>query len=372
MAKDYYQILGVSRDASQEEIKKAYRRLAHKYHPDKEGGNEEKFKEINEAYQVLSDPQKRKQYDQFGQTFAGNAGGASWQDFARAYGGEGFDFSQGFGEGVEFDFGDLGDLGDLFSNIFGGFSGGRRQSAKRRGEDLEVEIAIDFLEAVKGGKRTLVIDKYVTCPTCHGSGGAKDSKVETCSRCQGSGKVESMQRSLFGMVRTVKVCPVCQGEGKVFTKKCPTCHGSGRVKKKVEVEVDIPAGVDTGTTLHLPGQGNAGPQGSPPGDLYVHIKVKPSSEFKREGDNIITELPISFSQAALGDKVDIKTVDGVVSLKIPAGIQSGQVLKLSGKGVPHLRRRGRGDHLVKIKVITPKSLTRKQRKILEELKQEGL
>ncbi len=371
MAKDYYEILGVSRDASQEEIKKAYRRLAHKYHPDKEGGDEQKFKEINEAYQVLSNAEKRRQYDQFGQAFTG-AGGDSWQDFARAYGQGGFDFARGF-SGGSFDFGDLGDLEDLFANIFGGgFSTARSTRRRRQGEDIEIELTIDFMEAVKGTKREIELYKYVSCDVCSSKGSAPGSKIITCSRCGGSGQVESVQRSFFGMMRSVQVCPVCQGEGKVFTEKCRSCGGAGRKREKIKLEVNIPAGVETGTTLKLSGQGHAGNLGQRPGDLYVHINVRPSPKFKREGDNIISELNISFSQAALGDKVEIKTIDGPVNLKIPAGVQSGQLLKLSGKGVPHLNRRGRGDHLVKIKIVTPKSLNRRQKQLLEQLRDVGL
>lgn len=371
MSKDYYEILGVTKGASQDEIKKAFRKLAHQHHPDKGNGDDKKFKEINEAYQTLSKPEKRKQYDQFGETHSGTGpGGMNWQDFARAQSQGGFN-SGGFdgSQGVHFDFGDLGDVEDLFSGIFGGRS---RRQANQRGGDIEAVLTIDFNEAVFGVTKEVELEKKVTCAHCQGQGAEPGSKVIACKQCQGSGQVEALQRSFFGTVRTVQACPSCQGQGKIFSSKCKKCLGQGIETKRVKIPIEIPAGADSGVTLKLTGQGEAGEQGKSAGDLYIRIQVKPSTKFIRHGDDIVDELNINFSQAALGDKINIDTLDGKVSLKIPAGVEPATILKLSGQGVPHMNKRGRGDHLVKIRIKTPKNLSRQQKKLLEEMKTEGI
>ncbi len=375
MSKDYYELLGVTKSASQDEIKKAFRKLAHKYHPDKSNGDDKKFKEINEAYQVLSKPEKRKQYDQFGQSFSGaGPGGMNWQDFARANSQGGFDFNQGSnGQSANFDFGDLGDIEDLFSGIFGGgFSSARGGARSKKGLDLEVRLVIDFKEAVFGVKKEIEIEKDVVCSSCGGSGGAQGSKIDVCSKCQGSGFVEILQRSFFGAVRNRQICPDCSGRGKIYAKKCKECSGQGIVKKRVRIPIEIPAGADDSVTLKMAGQGQVGANGTIAGDLYIRINIQPQNKFDRRGDDIFEEMNIGFTQASLGGKIKITTVHGDVDLKIPAGIQSGSVLKLSGEGVPHMNRRGRGDHLIKVVIETPKNLSRKQKKLLEELQGEGI
>lgn len=375
MARDYYEILGVKRDASPEEIKRAFRELAQKYHPDKPGGDAEKFKEINEAYQVLSDPEKRKMYDQYGESFEqararGGFGGfesfRDWATWAEAM--------RGAGRGVEFDFEDLGfgDLGDLFSDFFG-FTGRRPRGAKKKlGRDIEIEMLVDFREAIFGTEREISLDKFVVCPKCEGLGTEPGSKFITCSKCKGSGQVTQTQSTFFGTVRTVSTCPVCGGEGKTAEKKCSQCHGEGRIRKLQKLKIKIPAGIDEGGVIRLTGQGEAGSKGGRPGDLYIHIRVRPDSFFKRRGFNLYSEEEISISQAVLGGKKTIKTIDGEVDLKIPPGTPSGQEFKLSGKGVPYLHNRGRGDQIVKVKIKIPKHLTKKQKELLEKLKEEGL
>ncbi len=375
MSKDYYNILGISKGASADEIKKAYRTLAHQHHPDKSGGDEAKFKEINEAYQVLSNPQKRQQYDQYGQTFeqaqrqggfGGGAGGFSWDDFARAGSTGGFQ-----GQNVNFDFGDLGDVfGDLFG--FGGGSRSKRAQRARQGGDIQTEMNIEFREAVFGVEKIVDLYKLSTCSHCHGNGAEPGTKIETCPTCGGSGQVRQVQQTILGAFQSVGVCPTCQGEGKKASKKCKECGGSGRVKATEKIKVEIPAGISDGETIRLSGKGEAGTHGSHAGDLYITMRVKADRDFKREGDNIISEISITFSQAALGTKVPVLTLDGEVMLHIPSGTQSGKVFKLGGKGVPHLRSRGRGDHLVTVTVVTPPHLSREQKKILEELQQTGL
>jgi molecular chaperone DnaJ len=356
MAKDYYKILGVSREASQDEIKRAFRELAHKYHPDMPGGNAEKFKEINEAYQVLSNPEKRRQYDQFGTTFeqAQSQGGFSGFDGFR-------DFS-GFANGFDFDFADLGEMfgfGDIF---------GQKQKRARtsRGRDIEIEKEIDFMEAVFGGERILELNKLNTCPNCHGSGAEPDSKIVTCPRCRGSGRIESFQQTFFGSFRTVTTCPNCHGEGKKAEDECHQCHGSGVVRGIKKLKIKIPAGIDDGETVKITGEGEAGRYGGRPGDLFITFRVKPHREFIRRGNDILSKVGISFVQAALGDKIEVATIDGKVKLTIPPGTQSGQIFKLKNKGVPYVNGRGRGDHLVEVSVITPTRLTKRQRELLEE------
>ncbi len=362
---DLYEILGVTKSATQDEIKKAYRKLAHKYHPDKQGGDEKKFKEINSAYQVIGNEQKRKQYDQFGQNFnqaGGQGGGMNWEDFAKAQGGAGGPFGGGFNQqNVEFDMGDI--FGDLFG--FGKRSGGRRQQTQ--GNDIQTEMEVEFREAVFGAEKLVDLYKYKICDRCDGDGAEPGSEVETCKTCHGKGQVDRVQQTILGAFRTAAVCPECGGEGKIITKKCTKCGGEGRVKESEKMKIKIPAGINDGETIRLSGKGEAGEKGTVPGDLFIAMRVNQDPNFNREDDNIISELNISFSQAALGDKIKVNTLDGEVVLKIPSGTQSGKVFKLSGKGVPHLRTRGRGDHLVTINVLTPTKLNRQQKKLLEEL-----
>jgi len=365
MSKDYYKILGVDKNASQDEIKKAFRKLAHKYHPDKEGGDEAKFKEINEAYQVLSNPEKRKKYDQYGSTFdqmGGFGSGMDWDDFMRAARGQG-----GFNG-----FGDMGDLGDILSEILGGFGGGpsRRANVNRRGRDIETSMQIDFKEAVFGVEKVIEIYKTVPCPVCSGTGDDPNSKIITCPTCKGRGQIEQVQSTFFGQFRTAAVCPDCGGQGKKAEKKCSKCAGQGVVKELKKIKVKIPAGIGNGETLRLAGEGEAGLRGGRPGDLYITIQVRPDPKFKREGNDIIVKLPISFSQAALGDKVEVDTLDGKYKLKIPSGTQSGKVFKMRGKGVPYLHGRGRGDLLVEVAVKTPTKLNRKQKELFKRLAEE--
>ncbi len=361
MAKDYYEILGVSRDASEAEIKKAYRKLAHKYHPDKDGGDEEKFKEVNEAYAVLSDAKKRAQYDQFGSAGAqaGGFGGAG-----------GFDFSQfGGAGGVHFET-DFGDLSDLFGSMFGGQDMGGRRA--RRGRDIQTEVTIDFGDVIKGTKKDVFIRRRATCQTCGGTGGKPGAKEETCTKCGGKGRIQRTVQSMLGPIMQTVTCDACNGRGTVYSEKCETCKGEGIVVEEKTTSVDIPAGINDGQTIALAGQGDAGTYGAPAGDLLVTVHVTPDPRWTRDDDNIVTTQTITFSQAVLGDKIAVETVDGSVKMKIPAGTQSGEVFRIRGKGVPHLRGFGRGDHLVKVVINVPKKVTRAQKKLLEKLREEGL
>jgi molecular chaperone DnaJ len=366
MSKDYYNILGVGKDASDDEIKKAYRKLAHKYHPDKSGGDEARFKEVNEAYQVLSDKEKRGQYDQFGQTFeqAQRAGGFS--------GFEGFrDFSS-FAEGFDFNFGGgRGGFSDIFGDIFeqAGFgSRGRRGTRRYRGEDIQVDMEITFSEMAHGVEKEIDLYKRVKCSKCHGEGMEPDSKKVECSKCKGEGEVHVSRRTILGTFSQASVCPECAGEGKVPEKKCKKCGGDGRVREHEKIKVKIPAGIKNGQSVRLEGLGEAGEKGGETGDLYVNVHVIPDKRFSREGDDVRSAVEISFSQAALGDKISVETISGEVKLKIPAGTQSGEIFRLKGHGVKHLSRFGHGDHYVRIQVVTPKSLTREQRDLLERLR----
>jgi molecular chaperone DnaJ len=365
MSKDYYQILGVAKSATKDEIKKAFREKAHQYHPDKPGGDEKKFKEINEAYQVLGNDEKRSQFDQFGADFeqqGGFGGGMGWEDFMKYARQGGTTYSN-------VDFGDLGDvLGDLFGGAFG-FGGSRqkRPGSRSRGHDLEVALNLEFKEAVFGIKKTLELNKLTLCEQCQGNGAQPGTKIETCKTCQGQGQVSRIQRTFLGNIQTMSVCPDCQGEGKIAKEPCSKCQGQGRYKQKKDLELQIPAGIADGMTLKMSGEGEAGLKGGKAGDLYIHIQVRPDNNFKREGDNIISAITITFPQAALGDKVMVQTVDGQVELKIPAGTQSGKIFSLRGKGVPRFQHYGRGDHLVEIIVKTPEKLTKDQKRLLEEL-----
>ncbi|EKD46663.1 MAG: chaperone HSP40, co-chaperone with DnaK [uncultured bacterium] len=360
---DYYKILGVDKGASDDEIKKAYRKLAHKYHPDKSGGDAEKFKEINSAYQVLSDKSKRAQYDQFGSNFDQRGGGGG-QGFG------GFDFS-GFQQGGQgFDFGE--GFEDIFSDIFGGSRGGGRDS-RRAGRDIQVDTEISFEEMVSGVGRDFSLLRSITCDVCNGSGGEPGAKEETCPTCNGAGQVRQASRSIFGSFTQVVTCPTCSGTGKTVSKKCHKCGGDGRTKEKQNVHIDIPAGISDGQTISAQGQGEAGERGARSGDLYVNVHVRPHEKFERKGNNLLSTEHISFSQAVLGDKINVKTIDGEVKMKIPSGTQSGEMFRIKGQGVPQLGRSGvRGDQLVTIIVDVPKNPSREQKKLIEELKKVGL
>jgi molecular chaperone DnaJ len=368
MGKDYYNVLDVAKGATQDEIKKAFRKKAHEFHPDKAHGDEAKFKEVNEAYQVLSNEQKRQQYDQFGQTFDGAGAqyaNMNWGDFMNNFG----DIFSGFGQAAGQSRGggtrvDFGNLGDVFGDIFGG-RGNSRQSG--RGSDLEYTMTIDFREAVFGVEKTLEIDPLSQCSRCKGNGAEPGTRIIDCPQCQGRGQVQQTQNTVLGAFSTVSVCPTCQGEGKKPEKFCKQCHGQGRSKELKKILVKVPAGIDNGQTIRLSGQGEAGMKGGTSGDLYIHFNVQPDSSFHRSGIDIRSQVEISFSQAALGDKIRVETLDGKVDLKVPAGTQTSKLFKLSGKGVPVLGGAGRGDQLVEVIVKTPTKLSRKQKIILEEL-----
>jgi len=372
--KDYYKILGVDRNASPEEIKKAYYKLAHKYHPDK-GGDEKKFKEINEAYQVLSDKKKRAQYDQFGTTFNDNS------NTTGGYGGfangqwRNFHFANGFG-GMNFGFDEADDIEKIFEKFFGG--GGEAEEKEnikdlKRGEDIKIDLAIDLKDTLHSFKKEIFIDKYVVCPRCHGTGAEPGTKLKKCPTCGGTGRVQQIKRTIFGSFITYTVCPVCHGEGYIPEQPCSVCHGEGRIKKRVEMTLKIPAGVDSNQILRFRGGGNAGHRQGKAGDLYVRILVKPNPLFKREGDDLLYTTSITFSQATLGGEIDIPTLEGkTISLKVPPGIQSGKVFRISKKGIPHFRRGGRGDLYVKLNIKTPTKLTKEQKELLKKLKEEGL
>ena len=354
---DYYKILGVEKSASDEEIKKAYRKLAHKYHPDKEGGDEEKFKEINEAYQVLSDKTKRAQYDQFGQTFNG-AGGPGG-------GFEGFSGFGGFGQGGFGGFSGASGWEDVFSDIFGGRGGaGFHQES---GRDIQVDVEISFEEMVSGAKKEVKLYKNISCDVCGGSGGAPGSKQDTCPDCKGSGRIRKSIRTILGTIAQESICDRCKGKGKIYSEKCKRCSGEGVYRSEKTIVVDIPAGINSGQTISVRGEGEAGKQGAPSGDLFVNVYVKKHSKFRRDEDNIVSEENISFPQAVLGDKIEVETIEGRVSMKIPAGTQSGEIFRIRNMGVPHLRGGGRGHHLVRIKVIIPKKISRREKELINEL-----
>ena len=365
MAKDYYKILGIEKSASQDEIKKAFRALAHKTHPDKQGGDEAKFKEINEAYQVLSDEKKRTQYDQFGAgAFDGSGGGG--------YGGGGFSAGGGFGGGGYnqggFDFSgfqqaDFGDLGDMFGDFFGGGRSHRTQSKK--GSDIQVDVQLSFKESVFGVEKEIILTKNNSCERCGGNGAEPAKGTKKCSVCDGHGIVIGIQRTILGNMQTKRACETCDGSGEIPNAVCITCRGSGVEKKRKTITVSIPAGVENGNVLRVRNEGEA-IKGGVTGDLFVRVGVKQDSRFEREGSTIFSEKKIGFTQAALGDVVSVETVEGKVDLTIPAGTQSGAQFRLRGKGVQ--TERGRGDQIVVVNIVTPHKLSKEQKKMLEELK----
>lgn len=354
--RDYYEVLGVSKSASEDEIKKAYRKLSKKYHPDinKEEGADEKFKEISEAYEMLSDPQKRAAYDQYGHAANDpNFGAGGFSGFS----GSGFEdiFSSFFGGG----------------GGFGGFSSGQsRRNMPRQGADLQYRIHLTFEEAIFGKKETISYQREEVCHTCHGDGAKPGTQPQTCTKCHGSGIINVEQNTMFGRMMTQTSCDMCGGSGKVIKDKCSTCHGQGRESQKHSVTVTIPAGVEDGQQMRLSGQGEAGYNGGPYGDLYIVFSVEASDKFDRDGSEIYYEQAISFVQAALGDEVEVPTVHGKVKLKIPAGTQTGTTFRLRGKGAPRLRSSVMGDQHVKVHVLVPRDLTDKQKDILRQFANE--
>ena len=351
--RDYYEVLGVKKGASEDELKKAYRKLAKENHPDLHPGDKEceaRFKEINEAYEVLSDPDKRAKYDQFGHAA--------------------FDPSQGFGGGGGFGgFEGFGGFGDIFSDIFGGGfgfggGGGRNPNAPRKGDNLRATVNIKFEEAAFGVKKDVFVSKIEQCHDCKGTGCAEGTTAEVCPDCKGTGTVMSTKRTPFGMVQSSEQCPKCRGRGQVIHSPCKTCRGMGSVRRQHKVSVSIPAGIDDGQTISLKGQGNAGLNGGPAGDLLITVLVQPHARFERDGASILLDQEISFSQAALGAEVEVPTLDGKVKLNIPEGTQSGTTFRLKGKGVPFLRNGGRGDQFVTVNVAVPRSMTSTQKNAL--------
>lgn len=355
--RDYYETLGVTKAASADEIKKAFRKLAVKYHPDKDGGDEAKFKEINEAYEILKDQQKRQRYDQFGHAGVGGNGGGGGNPF------EGFG---GFnGQDVHFDFGD-GGLGDLFGQFFGGGQN-TGQQRQRRGNDVETSITLDFKEAVFGIERTIELNLQDECSHCHGEMSEPGYGMKTCEACKGAGQIPKIMNTMFGQIQQSVVCSTCQGRGRIPEKVCSVCKGAGTERRKQKITLKIPAGIDDGATIRLRERGEAVAGGSK-GDLYVHIRVKADKKFTREGDIILSEESLDMVDAALGTEIDVETVDGTVRMKVPAGTQSGTDFKLSGHGIPHGNRDSRGPHIISIVVKTPEKLSKKQKELLESFK----
>ncbi|BBN99240.1 molecular chaperone DnaJ [Sporolactobacillus terrae] len=348
--RDYYEILGVSKDASKDEIKKAFRKLARKYHPDvnKDPGAPEKFKEATKAYEILSDPQKRAQYDQFGEADP-NQGG-----FGGGFGG------QGFG-GADFGF------GDIFDQIFNGGSRRRDPNAPRQGADLQYEMSLTFEEAAFGKTTNIRIPKEETCTTCHGSGAKPGTKPEQCAHCHGTGQLNQEQNTPFGRVVNRRVCPYCKGTGKSIKHPCSTCAGTGKMKVNKKIEVKVPAGIDDGQQIRLSGQGESGVNGGPSGDLYIVFAVRPHKYYQRSGDDVLLDVPVSFAQVALGDEIEVPTLHGKVKLKIPAGTQTGTKFRLRGKGIKNVRGYGQGDERVTVKVVTPKHISEEQKSLFKKL-----
>jgi molecular chaperone DnaJ len=365
--KDYYKILGVEKGASKDEIKKAFRKLAHEHHPDKTKGDPsagQKFKEASEAYSILSDDQKRQQYDTFGQAGAGFNPGAGGFGGQGGFNGAGFDFSQftqgANGQGFEFDLGD----------IFGDFFGGRQRAQQRRGRDISIDIQVTFEESIFGIERDILVTKTSKCLTCEGSGAAAGTTMDTCKTCNGKGKINETRRSFIGVFNTTRVCDTCHGKGQVPREKCQTCSGEGVLERQQEITVKIPPGMEDGEMIRLGGMGEAIPNGQA-GDLYVKVHVKAHPQIKKEGINLVMDQKIKLTHALTGSEQILKTLDGDIEIKIPAGINTGEVLRVKGKGVPHGHNK-RGDLFVRITVDMPKKLSRTASKLVEELKKEGL
>ncbi len=350
--RDYYEVLGVDRNANDAELKKAYRNLAKKYHPDVNPGDkaaEAKFKEANEAYEVLSDSQKRGRYDQFGHAGTDPNG-----------------FGGGGGFSSDFDF---GGIGDIFETFFGGSGFGGRSKTRRgpqKGADIKYSMDISFEEAAFGIEREINVSKMEVCSKCTGSGAKPGSNVTTCSHCNGTGQVQIKQNTPFGQFINTKTCDACKGEGKIITEPCPACNGKGRLRSTKKIKIDIPAGIDDGQTISLRGGGDPGLKGGPNGDLYVNIRVKSHPLFSRQGNNVVCDVPITFTQAALGAELEVPTLDGKVKYTVPEGTQTGSVFRLKGKGIPYLRGNGRGDQYVKVTIEVPKKLNDKQKALLRE------
>ena len=354
--RDYYEVLGVQKGCSDDELKKAYRKLAKQYHPDLNPGDkdaEAKFKEVNEAYAVLSDSEKRARYDQFGHagvdpSYGGGAGAGGFGGF------------------------DMGDLGDLFGSFFGGgFGGGRaqRRNAPQRGESIRQNVILSFEEAAFGCEKEISVNRIETCDECGGTGAAKGTSAETCPNCRGTGTVTQTQRTPLGMFQTQGACPNCRGTGKIIKKPCSKCGGAGRVRKTRKFKVNIPAGIDEGQSIQQRGQGNAGVNGGPAGDLFVTISIRPHPIFTREGQDVYVDIPISFTQAALGDTLQVPTIDGRVEYKMPEGTQTGTVFRMKGKGIQNVNGRGRGDQYVRVSIEVPKNLSEKQKRLLREFEE---
>lgn len=344
MADDYYNVLGVTREATKDDIKRAYRKLAHQYHPDKGSGDEEKFKQVNEAYQVLSDEQKRQQYDQFGQTFEGAAGGGN--PFA----------------GFNVNFEDIGNFGDVFETFFGG----QARQQVRRGADVHVDATISFRDSAKGTTQELQHRLYQVCEQCSGNGAEPGTPIEACETCGGTGTVTKTRQTMLGAFSQRSVCQTCHGEGRLPKMPCKICRGEGRTLRDRTLEIEIPAGIADGQQIRIAGKGEAAPRGGVAGDLYMTVHVQPDKYMRRDGNDVRSEILISFAQAALGTEVKIESLDGKQQLNIPAGTQAGEEIRLPDAGFPDIRTGSRGDHIATVKVEVPKKLSRKQKKLLEE------
>lgn len=356
--RDYYEVLGVQKSASKDDIKKAFHKLAHKYHPDKKEGDADKFKEVSEAYSVLSDEKKRAEYDSYGRVFGGGAG-------AGGFNGGGFDFSQfqdAFSQGG-FEF----NMGDIFGDFF---SGGASNTRQRRGRDISIDLELSFKESVFGVKRSVLLAKTSVCDTCQGSGAKTGTEMQTCTHCNGAGKVHETNNSIFGTITMVQPCRYCKGTGKIPKEKCETCRGEGVYKKQDEIEIVVPAGIEGGEMIRLSGMGEA-TQGGSSGDLYVKVHVRPDGRFKKEGNNLVTELNVKLTDALLGASYAVQTLEQDETLEVPAGVLHGQTLTIKGRGVPYARGK-RGDLLVRIKIQLPNKLSRSAKALVEKLKEEGI